>query len=134
LNEWVVDASVLVKWFKPDDEDLVENAERLRAAYTRGDLRFAAPPLLPIELLNIAARRARWDAPRVQWLARALLALRFEIQQPDLAVVAVWCNRGLTAYDACYVALAQERNTVVVTDDDEMIAIGGRFVRALADA
>lgn len=35
--------------------------------------------------------------------------LQFEAAEPGLAAVATWSARGLAAYDAAYVAVAEER-------------------------
>jgi len=67
-------------------------------------------------------------------LAGALLAARFGIGQPPLERVAYWSGRGLTAFDACYVALAEERRTVVITADDRILAVAGQLAEALAEA
>ena len=64
--------------------------------------------------------------------AERLLRLRFTVLQPDLVGVARWTARGLTAYDACYVALAEERRTAVVTADRQMLSIGGSLAVALS--
>jgi len=130
--EVVVDASVLSKWIKPEGESHLEAAERLRAQFNRGALLIVVPPLVFLEVLNAAAWRWAWSASRIHNLAVELERLMFHVQQPPLERVAYWASQGLTAYDACYVALAEARRTVVVTDDAQMISIGGPHVRALA--
>jgi predicted nucleic acid-binding protein len=37
----------------------------------------------------------------------------------------------LTAYDACHLALAEKRRTVVVTADERILAVGEEFARSL---
>ena len=37
--------------------------------------------------------------------------------------MASWVARGLTAYDAAYVALAEERDLALVTDDETIIEL-----------
>jgi predicted nucleic acid-binding protein len=133
-EEIVLDASVLVKWFKRAGEQHVEAARQVRVRYARGELAIAVPPLLFVEILNAAGRRWNWDAAALDRLARQLGDLAFQVQQPSLAGIARWCGRGLTAYDACYVALAEERGVVVLTADTLMQTIGGSRVTALAQA
>ena len=48
--------------------------------------------------------------------------------------IARWTRTGLTAYDACYVALAEELNTFVVTEDNRLLELAGSHARSLAQA
>jgi predicted nucleic acid-binding protein len=50
-------------------------------------------------------------------LAEELDSTRFELLDPDLGRVAGWVARGLTAYDASYVALAEQLGIPLVTVD-----------------
>ena len=45
-RELVLDASVLVKWFHPDQEANVEGALRLLTEYENAELQVVVPPLL----------------------------------------------------------------------------------------
>ena len=132
MIEVVLDTSVLVKWFKEDHEAHVGAARALQERYTRGELVISAPPLLFIELLNIAARRWSWDEEWLDVLAERLSTYGFRIQQPPLRRIGYWAGQGLTAYDACYVALAEDLRTVVITADDRILAVAGRLVEPLA--
>lgn len=132
MTEVVVDASVLIKWFHEVGEDRIAEARALHARFQRSELLIVVPALVFLELLNFAARRLRWDAPRLEELATTLGDFGFVVHQSELTRIAPWCGRGLTAYDACYLALAEERNTVVITADDRMLVVGGRLARALS--
>jgi predicted nucleic acid-binding protein len=117
VREVVLDASVVLKWFRSRGESNVEAARALRSAFEEGDLGVLAPPLLRLELLNVAGRRWRWDEERLVELAAALDRLQFIWLDPELANVARWTGRGLTAYDATYVAVAEASGATLVTDD-----------------
>lgn len=131
MRDLVLDASVVAEWYHPNGERHVEAAERLRVEYEGGDLHVAVPPLLLVELVNLAGRRWRFAESDLLDLSHALQDLRFTVQQPDLVAVARWTARGLTAYDACYVALAEERRTTVITADRQMLSVGGALAIAL---
>jgi len=128
----VLDASVLVKWFRPEGEQYVDEAVALQRLYESGALLVTVPPLLYLEMLNSASRRWHWDAARLNNLADVLVGFAFRSQQPAVRAVARWAIAGLTAYDACYVALAEELSTFVVTADDLMLRLGGDRARSLA--
>ena len=129
----VLDASVVLKWFRADGERHLEPARSLRAAYERGRLFVFAPPLLRLELVNVAGRRWNWSEGALLELAGALDDLGFELVEPELARVAYWTARGLTAYDAAYVAVAEAQAARLVTDDDRVVTVAGELATALAD-
>lgn len=79
------------------------------------------PGLLFLEILNVAGRRWSWTEESLIELALALDDIEFEVVEPDLASIATWVARGLTAYDAAYVALAQSRDLVLITDDERIL-------------
>ena len=130
LPELVLDASVVVKWFKTAGEAHVEAAQRLRERYREGQFSVVVPGLLYLELLN-AARRWGWGAEELAALANGLTSLGFRVHEPALEGIVTWCARGLTAYDACYLAVAEERRTVVVTTDDLILSAGGTSAQPL---
>jgi predicted nucleic acid-binding protein len=130
LTEAVLDASVVLKWFASEQRGSVE-ARELRNEYEAGRLTVAVPALLFLELLNVAGRRWRWDEGALLELAEGLDDLLFEVDEPGLQSVASWVAQGLTAYDAVYVALAEERGLALVTDDETIVALAGEITRPL---
>jgi predicted nucleic acid-binding protein len=117
LNEAVLDASVVLKWFHAEGEANVEAARDVRSRYEAGELYVLAPPLLWLEIVNVAARNWRWSGKQLDKLAATLPQLGFEIVQPGLPRLAAWAAAGLTAYDAAYVTVAEEAGVQVITDD-----------------
>ena len=131
MTEVVLDASVVVKWFTQSDEAGAQQARDLREQYKRGNLLVTVPSLLYLELLNVAGRRWSWSDDALLELALALEELEFEVVEPDLAAVATWTGRGLTAYDAAYVAVAESQDAPLVTDDDRILELAGSIARPL---
>ena len=132
MTEAVLDASVLLKWFHSEGEENVQPARRLRKRFEAGELRVLAPPLLWLEVLNVAARRWRWTEDQLKRLATSLPELGFELLEPELPGVARWSARGLTAYDAAYVAVAEDTGVELITDDAEIIEAASGLAVALA--
>jgi predicted nucleic acid-binding protein len=134
VTEAVLDASVVLKWFRHEGERNVAAARSLRAAFEAGELLVRAPPLLRLEIVNVAGRRWHWTERELVELAAALDELGFDLTEPDLGRVARWTAQGLTAYDAAYVALADAEAMRLVTDDDSIVAAAPEVAVALTDA
>jgi predicted nucleic acid-binding protein len=133
VTEVVLDASVVLKWFRAEGERHLDPARSLRARFEAGRLAVLAPPLLRLEIVNVAGRRWQWGESALVELAVALDELGFEFEEPKLPRVAAWTARGLTAYDAAYVALAETRATPLITDDDLVVALAVDIATALVD-
>jgi predicted nucleic acid-binding protein len=130
LREVVLDASVVLKWFAAEQRGSFE-ARQLRDDYEAGRLSVVVPSLLFLELLNVAGRHWRSEPEAVAEFAEALADLSFEVGEPELPSVASWISRGLTAYDAVYVALAERRELALITDDDAIVTLSPGISRAL---
>ena len=120
----VVDASILANALADD---------QAAGAAARGELRAAdqvtAPDLVDVDTVSVLRRR---------WLARTLTEQRFEaavghLQQlrfervPALRLVrrAFELRANVSAYDACYVALAERLDCELVTADGRLAAAPG---------
>jgi len=132
VTEAVLDASVVLKWFHSAGEKNVEAARRLRERFEAGELRALAPSLLWLEVLNVAARRWRWTQDQLEQLATSLPELGFELLEPELPDIARWSARGLTAYDAAYVAVSECAGVELITDDAEVVRIAPELAVTLA--
>jgi predicted nucleic acid-binding protein len=123
---------VILKWFLHEEPN-ARPAQALRRAFEEGTLIVFVPPLLHIEVVNVAGRRWRWRRAGLVELAHALTALPFEVRNPALGAVADWTGRGLTAYDACYVALAAAEAIPLITDDELILSTAPNVARSLAE-
>lgn len=94
-----------------------------------------APQLMPVEVANIL-RRANLCGDVGEDLAalahRDLLALPCALFPYELVAERVWALRAnLTAYDACYVALAELMDAELATLDRALARVPGPFCRFL---
>ncbi|MEA2326428.1 MAG: hypothetical protein QOE68_1387 [Thermoanaerobaculia bacterium] len=138
MTLWVVDSSVILKWYVPESDYAAARA--MRTAETQ----LAAPDLLFIEMSNILwklARRGEMTASRAIEIIEEIASAPFvtisnqSIAQDalDLAIAT-----GLTAYDASYVALAIRLDKILITADEKLVRklVGTQManrVRRLAD-
>lgn len=125
VTGFVLDASVVLKWFL-DEDDEATSARALPAAVAR---RGAAAWILDLTLYEVANRLIRSDR------ADALVAAELErlrevcrIVDPDPDArrrgVALARRHGLTFYDAMYGAVAEQRGAVLVTTDRDLLRAG----------
>jgi len=118
---WVVDASVVIKWYVPEDN--YEAARAMRTAETA----LAAPDLLFVETANILwklVRRSEMTASRAIVIIEEVAAAPFiTIPNQSLAQDALdlAIATGLTAYDASYVALALRLDKILITADEKLV-------------
>ena len=131
MTEAVLDASVVLKWFRAEGERHLAAARSLRAAFEAGELIVIAPSLLPLEILNVAARRWQWEEAALLELVTTLAEARFELRDPELDRVARWTGEGLTAYDAAYIAVAEAEVIPLFTDDDLIVQTAPQIATAL---
>jgi predicted nucleic acid-binding protein len=131
VREAVLDASVVLKWFHREGEARADAARALREEFEAGELRIMAPPLLWLEIINVAARRWQWPPPQLEALAISLSGLGFELIEPEPETIARWAGRGLTAYDAAYVAVAEETGALVITDDAQICRVAAALAEPL---
>lgn len=129
MSQVVVDASVGLAWFR--DEDASDAARALRESHRDGAQQVVVPPIFPLELLNIVASRWHWPDGELRSLVQALEALELARGEPALDLTRYWTAAGLTAYDASYVALAEELGCALVTADEEILALAPGVARPL---
>lgn len=126
MKRAVVDASVVLKWYLPDEE-LGEKAMGLLRDNLAGRTELVAPTLLEYEVVNslvIAGRRGRIG----EGLLRQSVAGFVDLQIPLLSLAGLheqvvgYCERyRCTAYDASYLALAAAAGLPFVTADDALV-------------
>jgi predicted nucleic acid-binding protein len=138
-----VDASVAAKW-RLEEEDWSQQAGALLGATLRAGEPIVAPPLLPFEITNILRQRQRAAAfvslDRVLFLLEAFMMLPVEIRNPPglhrRALMLADAFGLPAAYDAHYLALAEQFDCTLWTDDRRLLrALDGRlpFVRPIGE-
>lgn len=119
---YVLDASVVVKWFARQPEKDRAVAVACRSAYISGRFRIAVPVLCLIEVANALRYSPRAREADVAEAIDALNVLAFEIAPTDSELLkkanAIAWGYGVTVYDALYVALAEARGYPLITADD----------------
>jgi predicted nucleic acid-binding protein len=121
---WVIDASVTMPWFFPDEA--TPFTDGLLDAL--GEQVLWAPALWVLECTNVlqnAQRRRRIDSSRRAEIAGELsdLPVRLDPQAPEfVSLDRLAAMHALSAYDAAYLELALRRSLVLVSLDARLIA------------
>lgn len=124
---WVLDTSVLVPWFFVDEE------QRDEALHVRDDLgdrpdRYVIPALFHSELVHVLARKSRNDPAFVRRSLELVLRLGIRtvpLSERALVRTAHWACRGLSGYDATFVALAEDLGGRWLTADERAAKVAG---------
>jgi len=132
----VIDTSVTMAWCFEDEETLAadEVLDRLRD----GDA--VVPSLWQLEVANVllvAERRGRISEAQAERFVSLLeqLPIRVDADVVDMtSVLGVGRRHGLSAYDACYLVLAERLGAPLATLDTALAAAGrAAGVTVLAD-
>ena len=127
----VIDASIVLKWFSEEREEAVNQARQIYQFLRDNKIAFYAPQFLLVETLNILAKKKQ-ISPALQKKAMRLLTtsgITFTSLSPQntISLVAVIKKHDLTAYDALYIALAQEKKCRLLTVDVQLLTIPRSF-------
>jgi len=114
---------VAFKWLIPDSaEDNVQAAKALLVEHMEGRAKIIVPPLLYYEVGNILLfGRSRPPVEQVVDALTDLFSIPLEVVAPTLvsghATLRLASARGLSYYDATYVALAEMLDCSLITAD-----------------
>jgi predicted nucleic acid-binding protein len=121
---WVIDASVTLPWFFPDEATpFTEGLLDAMGAQT-----WWAPALWVLECTNVlqsAQRRQRIAPKRRAEIASELAALAVQVDPTIVDFVTLdrlAATHGLSAYDATYLELALRRSLTLVSLDTQLVA------------
>lgn len=122
-SRWVVDASVALKWYLRDEQDLAA-ADQLYNAFTANLTELIAPHFIRYEVMNaleVARIQGRIDGDQAMDALDQFLSLRIYQGEDDDELLrrsmVVSRRYVITPYDAVYLALAEETSSLFVTAD-----------------
>ncbi|VFU15627.1 tRNA(fMet)-specific endonuclease VapC [anaerobic digester metagenome] len=115
---WVIDASVAVRWFLEDEKNVY--ADKVLARLVEEPTRFGVPELFCFEVYSVLCRvhpagQEAFEAGLVPLLTGGMH--RQPMDKSLAAKAAKYVRAGLTGYDACYAALAEDVGGTWLTFD-----------------
>ena len=117
----VVDTSVVVKWYIPEQHH--EQARALRDAYLDGKFELVAPALMPFEAVNALKYSGHYEGERLEEASESLPEYGIDLVPINkTGPVAEIANAlDISSYDAAYIALAQKFGTKAYTADRNLL-------------
>lgn len=125
---WVLDTSVAVAWLFTD-EPTHREALRLLSRLRDEPDRFLVPHLFLSEAVHVLARKSGRDRTFARTAIDLLMRLGIRtlpLSEAAILRTADWTCRGLSGYDATFVALAEDLGGRWVTADERAARIAGR--------
>jgi predicted nucleic acid-binding protein len=121
MRGFVLDTSVVLKWFSAVGEKDLDQALQLRRKMSEGTVFFVVPELLFYELANALRYNPNFSASDVKEALDSLLDMEFEIRRVDKKgmeeATAVAIKYNITVYDACFIALSRAEGKPLITAD-----------------
>jgi len=136
---YVLDTSVVVKWFSSVNEKDTEKSLQLRQAHTKNSVILTVPDLLYYELANALRYNPAFTSIDVDMAIESIFKIGIETRQVNPALIRhaieLAYKMGITVYDACFLALAQELDAVLITADYSFCKKAGtiQFLQKLSD-
>src|SRR3989344_4133029 len=138
LNKYyVLDSSVVIKWFS--NEDYTETALELRDKFVEGDIEIVVPDLQIYEIANALRYNKQIKKLEVENAVKSLIEIGIKIISPKSQVMKTAIDMAydydLTIYDSYFIALAKDLNFMFVTADEKLYKKikNLRFVKLLKD-
>lgn len=131
----VLDSSVVIKWFKTKEEKNVLRARSYLRSLKDNKLTISVPDLIYYEIANIARGDRFYQNDFWEESLVSLFSLDWDLHVPDkefcLDTLSLAKEISVSAYDATYLVLAKRLNTVLVTEDKELLTKAPNLTKPL---
>lgn len=122
----VLDASVIIKWFKDEDEEYVDSALLAQEKKMLGVLEIIVPDLLFLEVLNAFLTKPGFTIEDITAIKESLVKMNMNVITPGSELLGKTINiavkNSLTFYDALYIATADMYDAILYTEDKKILS------------
>jgi predicted nucleic acid-binding protein len=121
MREFVLDTSVVLKWFSAFGESDLSQALQLREDLLEGAVVFVVPELLFYEMANALRYNPNLSGKDVNEALDSILDMGFEVRRVDKKTMQDGINiaykYNITIYDAYFIALSRAEGKPLITAD-----------------
>ena len=121
MQKLVIDSSVIVKWLNQEDEERLNQADKILEDVKKDQVALITPELTKYEIGNALLIRKRISAneAKVTFSTLFTFPIQFISQSEELAneTYQIAKNANITYYDASFIALAKQEDAELVTDN-----------------
>jgi len=121
METYVVDTSVVLKWFNQENESNVKIAHEIYRDMLDNVILLIVPSLIIIEIINALKKGKHIPVEAIKKSVNDLFSLPLIIKEPSQAILEQTAEimeaYNIAAYDALFVATAKDANCKLISDD-----------------
>ena len=121
MKEFVLDTSVVLKWFSEFGENDLDRSLQLRTDLLNGSVLLVVPELLFYELANALRYNPRFSPKDVEGAVRSVLDMGLDVRTVEQETLGEAINLAFkynsTVYDTYYLALSIREGKPLITAD-----------------
>ena len=121
MNGFVLDTSVVLKWFSEYGENDLDRAFRIREYLLEGAAHFTVPELLFYELGNALRYNPRFSTKDVNEAIDSVFDMELKVAKIDKGImedaIALAFKYHITVYDAYFLGLSRAEGRPLITAD-----------------
>ena len=127
MLEYIVDASVVMKWLMPRGERGVDKARQIYLLILQGKIKATAPAFLIVETTNVLVKAKGVTKMGIKKLIEKLKTSGIDFLEMNTQTLQgledVMMQYGTTAYDSLYLLLVKQKGHKLITADEELLKI-----------
>jgi len=125
VKTYVLDTSIIIKWFSEYDEDDLDKALNLRNNILANKCSIITPDLMLYELANALRYNTQFTDKDVKDAIKSVIDIGLDVRKVEAIVITraveIAFKYNVTVYDAYFLALSQAEKKTFITADYKFI-------------